>query len=63
MQLYLTKNGVPFDVAFSLDDIARESWYIIFRELDGDVYDWDEERFLTHNEKIEHYKRAGLIED
>jgi len=28
----LVSNGVPFDVAFALDDLTRISWFIIILE-------------------------------
>jgi hypothetical protein len=33
-------HGVPFDVAFSLDDDDRTAWVIAIGELDGKRYDW-----------------------
>lgn len=33
--LWLVKNGVPFDVAFALDDVKRTAWSIIFSEQDS----------------------------
>lgn len=39
--LYLVKNGVPFDVAFSLKPIEAMAWSIIFGELDGSEFDWN----------------------
>lgn len=39
--LYLVKNGVPFDVAFSLDDLDRQAWTIILGELDGQRFNFD----------------------
>lgn len=38
--LLLVKNGVPFDVAFSLPPVDREAWIIIFGELAGGKFDW-----------------------
>jgi hypothetical protein len=38
--LWLVKNGVPFDVAFSLDEITRAAWCIRFGQLDGRKFDW-----------------------
>ncbi len=35
------KNGVPFDVAFSLSTEERTAWGIIFCEFEGGSYDWD----------------------
>ena len=38
--LYLVSKGVPFDVAFSLDEAQRLAWVVILGEFDGPVYDW-----------------------
>jgi hypothetical protein len=35
------KHGVPFDVAFQLDDVTRAAWSIIFSEMDGAKFDVD----------------------
>jgi hypothetical protein len=37
------KNGVPFDVAFELEDLTRAAWCIIFTEMSGAgiVFDWN----------------------
>jgi hypothetical protein len=32
---------VPFDVAFSLDDITRAAWSIIFSEIEGSKFNFD----------------------
>ena len=37
-RLYLVKNGVPFDVAFTLPDDDVLTWGIIFGEMDGNVW-------------------------
>jgi hypothetical protein len=29
------KNGVPFDVAFQLNDVTRSAWSIMFSEMEG----------------------------
>ncbi len=39
--LYLVRNGVPFDVAFSLSPEERFAWVVVFGGLDGHVFDWD----------------------
>ncbi len=39
--LYLVKNGVPFDVAFSLKPHEATAWVIIFGEIDGSFFDWN----------------------
>ena len=38
--LYLVKNGVPFDVAFSLGAFDRKIWVITIGELDGLIWDY-----------------------
>jgi len=38
--LYLVRNGVPFDVAFSLPADERLAWVVVFGELDGREFDW-----------------------
>lgn len=39
--LWLVKNGVPFDVAFSLDEAERLGWSIIFGQFEGGEWDWN----------------------
>lgn len=39
--LALVKQGIPFDVAFSLDNDTRVAWLIICGEQDGFVFDWE----------------------
>jgi hypothetical protein len=39
-RLFLTKNGIPFDVAFRVDDITAAAWSIIFSQLDGAEFDF-----------------------
>ena len=34
-RLFLVKNGVPYDVAFCLEDTKVEAFCIIFGELEG----------------------------
>jgi hypothetical protein len=34
------KEGVPFDVAFSLDEEERAAFVIIFGQLRGHEFDW-----------------------
>ena len=43
--LWLVKNGVPFDVAFALDDVTRAAWSIIYSEMEGAEFDWNTMRF------------------
>lgn len=39
--LWLVKNGIPFDVAFGLDDTKRTAWSIAFSEFEsGKVFNW-----------------------
>ena len=38
--LYLVRNSVPFDVAFSLDQDERRAWIVALGTLDGRTYDW-----------------------
>lgn len=38
--LYLVRNGVPFDVAFSLQPDERMAYIIVFGTLDGHRFDW-----------------------
>jgi hypothetical protein len=43
--LWLVKNGVPFDVAFSLDDVMRTAWAIMFSEMQGAQFNWQSMQF------------------
>jgi hypothetical protein len=43
--LFLCMNGVPFDVAFSLDAETRLAWVIAVGELQGRVWDWSAMRW------------------
>jgi hypothetical protein len=38
--LYLVKHGVPFDVAFSLDEDERLAFVVILGTLEGGIFDW-----------------------
>ncbi len=39
--LYLVRNGVPFDVAFSLSREDRLAWVVVLGRLDtGRAFDW-----------------------
>ena len=39
-------HGVPFNVAFSLDDATRKAWGIVFSELEsGKKFNWTLMRF------------------
>lgn len=35
------KNGVPFDVAFSLEDEEAFAYGIVFGEFEGGSWDWN----------------------
>jgi hypothetical protein len=37
----LVKNGVPWDVAHSLEAEPRLAYVIYFGQLEGGVWDWD----------------------
>lgn len=50
-RLYLVKNGIPFDVAFSLDHINLSAFCIAFGELDGNKFDFRTMRFIQPQEK------------
>ncbi|WP_155404644.1 hypothetical protein [Enterobacter ludwigii] len=39
--LWLVRNGIPFDVAFSLSDSRRQWMAIKFSEFNGAEYDLD----------------------
>ena len=39
--LWLVKNGVPFDLAFALDEITRSAYCIVFGRFDGGAFNWD----------------------
>jgi hypothetical protein len=39
------RSGVPFDVAFSLDDRDRAAWCIVFSEFEGNQFDWNRMEF------------------
>lgn len=40
-RLYLVRNGVPFDVAMSIDAEVRVAWVVILGQQDGYQFDWD----------------------
>jgi hypothetical protein len=44
--LYLIKNGVPFDVAFSLPADERQAFVVALGTLDGHVFDWNAGQWL-----------------
>jgi hypothetical protein len=45
--LYLVKNGVPFDVAFSLVEDERAAWVVIMGRFNGLIYDWTDRCWKT----------------
>ena len=44
-RLYLVRNGVPFDVAFSLPPDERMAFVVAFGTLDGRVFNWQSLRW------------------
>lgn len=38
--MFLVEHGVPFDVAFALDDNTRAAMCIVITENNGRVFDW-----------------------
>lgn len=48
--LWLVRNGIPFDVAFTLNDITRTAFSIVFSELDsGKTFNWHTGEFQERN--------------
>lgn len=43
--LWLVKNGIPWDVANSLDKKFRDAFSIIFSEMEGNKFNWNMMRF------------------
>lgn len=43
--VWLVKNGFPFDVAFSVDDVTRTAWAIIASEQEGRRFNWSTMEF------------------
>jgi hypothetical protein len=43
------KNGIPFDVAFCLDDVDRMAWCIIMSEFLGRRFNWSRMEFEEEN--------------
>lgn len=43
--LWLVKNGVPYDVAFSLDPTELQAYTIIFGEFEGKKFNWGSMQF------------------
>jgi hypothetical protein len=46
---WVIKNGVPFDVAYSLDEEELWAYSIVFAQFEngGKEFDWSSMRFLT----------------
>jgi hypothetical protein len=38
--MWLIKHGVPFDVAFQMDDVPRTAMCIVCSEMEGNTFDW-----------------------
>lgn len=49
--LFLVKNGVPWDVAWGMEEDYRRACFIIFGKFEGSEFDWEKKRFLTFDEK------------
>lgn len=46
MRLYLVKNNIPFDLAFSADDDWAFAAYVILVEMEGYTsFDWENEKW------------------
>lgn len=43
--LFLVDHGVPFDVAFQLDDLTRTAFCIIVSEHQGATFNWNRMAF------------------
>lgn len=39
--LFLVKNGIPFDVAFSLSPAMRLAWVVVMAEMEGGTHEFD----------------------
>ena len=44
------KHGIPFDVAFALDDVTRAAWCIVFSEQGGAKFNWNSMEFEKDKE-------------
>jgi hypothetical protein len=44
-QLWLIKNGIPFDIAMSIDVAEGKAWAVIFGQFEGGEYDWAANRW------------------
>ena len=45
--LFLVRNGVSLDVAFSLDAGERTAWVIVIGQMDGLTWDWEAMAWVT----------------
>ena len=45
--LYLVHNGVPFDVAFSLDANERLNWVVVIGTILGGDFDWSSKKWIS----------------
>lgn len=43
--MWLIRHGIPFDVAFGLDDNTRTAFSIIVSEQGGAEFDWNAMRY------------------
>jgi hypothetical protein len=48
--LYLVSRGVPYDIAFGLDDAERMAHVVTFGRLDGYLFDWKKLRWSEASE-------------
>ena len=39
--MFLVKNGIPFDVAFSLGPAEKVAYCVVMGELNGSSFDWE----------------------
>ncbi len=46
--LFLVRNGVPFDVAFSLPEDERLAYVVALGTLAGNTFDWQAMRWKDH---------------
>ena len=43
--MWLVRSGVPFDVAFGMDETMRAAFCIVFSEMDGNKFNWSSMEF------------------
>lgn len=43
--MWLVHNGVPFDLAFQLDEMTRAAFAIVFSGFHGAKFNWNTMRF------------------